>query len=88
MRRSPSNKTRRYSPTQALHTRFSPKMEIIGSKFPKSSIENKPEASSMLMLPKQGIFGTLNKGQPYPQQPIKIPQMRIHSSIIKKKCSY
>ena len=99
MRRSPSNKTRRYSPTQALHTRFSPKMEITGSKFPKSAMENKPEASSMLMLPKQGIFGTLNKEQqatqiysqppqPYPQQPIKIPQMRIHSSIVKKQCSY
>jgi len=60
MRRSSSDK--KYSPSQALHTRFSPKMEIIGSKFPKSTFENKPEASDMLMLPKQGIFGTLTKG--------------------------
>jgi hypothetical protein len=60
MRRSPSDK--KYSPTQALHTRFSPKMEIVGYKFPKNTMENKPEASSMLMLPKQGIFGTLTKG--------------------------
>ena len=124
MRRSPSDK--KYSPTQALHTRFSPKMEIVGSKFPKSAMENKPEASDMLMLPKQGIFGTLSKGlttlnkafdkrqqlhqqatqvysqiptpfpqqppsqppQQFPKQPIKIPQMRIHSSIVKKQCSY
>lgn len=44
------------SPRQALHTRFSPKMEIRRSK------NKKPEASSMLMLPKQGIFGTLTSG--------------------------
>jgi uncharacterized coiled-coil DUF342 family protein len=40
----------RRSPKQALHTRYSPKMEI------------KQSASNMLMLPKQGIFGTLTKG--------------------------
>jgi hypothetical protein len=60
MRRSPSN--RRYSPRQALHTRFAPKMEIIGSNFNSFSLDNKPKASDMLMLPKQGIFGTLTKG--------------------------
>ena len=64
MRRSPSNthKSQR-SPKQALHTRFSPKMEIIGTNFSKHNFDVKPEASSMLMLsPKQGIFGTLTKG--------------------------
>ena len=62
MRRSPSSKSQRSPPKQALHTRFSPKMEIIGSNFSKHKFDIKPEASSMLMLPKQGIFGTLTKG--------------------------
>lgn len=70
MRRSPSNKkpslrkSQRSSPKQALHTRFSPKMEIIGTNFSRNRFDVKPEASDMLMLssPKQGIFGTLTKG--------------------------
>ena len=65
MRRSPSNKqprkSKRSSPKQALHTRFSPKMEIIGTNFSKRKFDT--EASDILMLsPKQGIFGTLSKG--------------------------
>ena len=64
MRRSPKvsqkkiiRRSKRQSPKQALHTRFSPKMEIIGRKSYVSS------ASDSLMLPpSQGIFGALTKG--------------------------